>query len=172
MEINFLYLIWKLGMSPFICHIEAWSAPRGCRVTEQNVESDWQTPGRPQNMVIKYLSVGQISRFLYQQIALDVLFQMRYDSFPNSNKQPNDSLKAETPPVFSHLKHCFAYCFAQWCPPGVCRHPSSFWSVTLQPLGADQSTIPHMKGDIHSFNMVYGACNPPRGCRDIASVTL
>ena len=130
MNLNPPYLIWKLGVSSFTCHMVARSTPRGCRVTDQNVESDWQTPGRPQNMVIKYLSVGQISRFLYQQIALDVLFQMRYDSFPNSNKQPNDSLKAETPPVFSHLKHCFAYCFAQWCPPGVCRHPPSFWSVT------------------------------------------
>ena len=107
-------------------------------------------------MVIKYLSVGQISRFLYQQIALDVLFQMRYNSFPNSNKQPNDSLKAETPPVFSHLKHCFAYCFAQWCPPGVCRHPSSFWSVTLQPLGADVTTISHMKEEIIYYNMPEG----------------
>ena len=34
---------------------------------------------------------------------------------------------------------------------GVNQHPSTFWSVILQPLGADQSTIPHMKGDIHSF---------------------
>ena len=118
-------------------------------------ETSLPDPGASQNMTIKYLSVGQMSRFIYQQIALDVLFQMRYNSLPNSNKQPNDSLKAETPPVFSHLKHCFAYCFAQWCPPGVCRHPSSFWSVTLQPLGADQSTIPHMKGDLHSFHMRY-----------------
>ena len=33
------------------------------------------------------------------------------------------------------------------------QHASTFWSVTLQPLGADQATIPHMKGDCHSFNM-------------------
>ena len=135
----------------------AWSVPMGCRVTDQNVEGDCQTPGRPQNMVIKYLSVGQMSRFLYQQIALDVLFQMRYGSLPNSNKQPSDSLKSEATPVFTSKQDCFAYCFAQWCSPGVCRHPSSFWSVTLQPLGADQSTIPHMKGDIHSSNMGYSS---------------
>ena len=129
-------------MSFFICCMRAWSVPMGCRVTDQNVEGSWQTPGRPQNMVIKYLSVGQISRFLYQQIALDALFQMRYDSLPNSNKQPCDSLKAEATPVFTSKQNCFTYCFAQCCSPGVCRHPSSFWSVTLQPLGADQTIYP------------------------------
>ena len=46
----------------------------------------WQTSGRSQNMVIKYLSVGHMSKFLYYQIALDVLFQMRYDSLPKSNR--------------------------------------------------------------------------------------
>ena len=81
-------------------------------MTDQNVEGGWQTPARPQNMVIKYLSVGHMSRFLYQQIALDVLFQMRYDSLPNSNKQPSDSLKAETSPVFSSLQYC---CFLLFC---------------------------------------------------------
>ena len=54
-----------------------------------------------------------MSTFLYQQIALDVLFQMRYDSLPNSNKQPSDSLKAETTSVFTSNQDCFAYCFAQ-----------------------------------------------------------
>ena len=113
MEIDPPYLIWKLRMSPFICHMVAWSAPTGCRVTDQNVEDGWQTPGRPQNMVIKYLSVGQMSKFIYQQIALDVLFQMRYDSLPNSNKQPSDSLKAEATPVFTSKQDCFAYYFAR-----------------------------------------------------------
>ena len=88
-------------------------APRIYKNTDQNIEGVWQTPGRPQNMVIKYLSVGQMSIFLYQQIALDVLFQMRYDSLPNSNKQPSDSLKAEATPVFTPNLDCFAYCFAQ-----------------------------------------------------------
>ena len=31
---------------------------------------------------------------------MDVLFQMRYSGLPNSNKQPNDSLRAEATPVF------------------------------------------------------------------------
>ena len=31
----------------------------------------------------------------------------------------------------------------------------TFWSVTLQPLGAYRYTIPHMKEDIHSFHMRY-----------------
>ena len=39
---------------------------------------------------------------------------------------------------------------------GVCKHPSPFWSVTMQPLGADQATIWQMKGDIQSFHMRYG----------------
>ena len=106
-------------------------------------------------MIIKYLSVGQWSWFSYQHVALNVLFQMRYESTPNSKKQPSDRQRAETPPVFTPLKAWFVYCFALCCSPGVCRHSSAFWSVTLQPLGADQSTIPHMKGDIHSSNMGY-----------------
>ena len=65
-------------------------APRGYRVTDQNIEGGWQTPVRSQNMVRKYLSDGQITRFLCQQIALDVLFHMRYDNIPNSKKHPND----------------------------------------------------------------------------------
>ena len=87
---------------------------------------------------------------------------MRYDSFPNSNKQLSDSLRAERPPVFITLKHCFAYCFAQRGPAGVCMHPSSLWSIILQCLGGDQSTIPHMKGDIHSFNMRYSGMPCPK----------
>ena len=38
-----------------------------------------------------------------------------------------------------------------WCA-GVNQHPSTFWSITLQPLRGDQATIPHMKGDILSFH--------------------
>ena len=150
-----IYLIWKLWMCPFICCTVAQYTSRGCRVRGQNVELHLKTPGGRQNMIIKYLSVGQGSWFSNQQVALNVLFHMRYDSMPYSKKQPSDNLRAETPPVFTPFKHSFAYCSAQWCPPGVCRHPSPFWSVTLQPLGADQSTIPHMKGDLHSFHMRY-----------------
>ena len=63
--------------------------------------------------------------------------------------------EAETPPVFIPLKQCFAYCFAHWRSPGVCILPSSFWSITLKCLDADQSTIPNMKGDILSFHMMH-----------------
>ena len=142
-------------MSSFRWGIIACITQRNSQVTGKNKEGWYQTPGRHQNMIIKYLSVGLWSWFSYQQVALNVLFQMGYDSLPNSNKQPSDSLKAEATPVFTSNQDCFAYCFAQWCSPGVCRHASSFWSVTLQPLGADQSTIPHMKGAFHSFHMRY-----------------
>ena len=43
---------------------------------------------------------------------MDVLYQMGYGSLLNSKKQPSDSLRAETPPVFTPLKQCFAYCSA------------------------------------------------------------
>ena len=36
-QIMLLYLIWKLWMSPFIWCMVAWSASRGCRVTDHNV---------------------------------------------------------------------------------------------------------------------------------------
>ena len=80
---------------------------------------------------------------------------MRYDSLHNSKKQLYDRQRTETPPVFTPLKQCFAYCFAHWRSPGVCRQPFSFWSITLKCLDADQSTIPNMKGDILSFHMMH-----------------
>ena len=46
-----------------------------------------------------------------------------------------------------------------WGLAGVCQTPSSFWSVTLQPVGADEATIWQMKGDILSFHMRYGRLN-------------
>ena len=33
------------------------------------------------------------------------------------------------------------------------QHPSTFWSITLQPLVAGQATIQKMTGDINSFHM-------------------
>ena len=42
-----------------------------------------------------------------------------------------------------------------WSLPGVYQRDWTFWSVTLQPLGLDQSTISHMRGDIRSFHMMY-----------------
>ena len=37
------------------------------------------------------------------------------------------------------------------------QHTLTLWSVTLQPLEADQATIHQMKGDIHSFHMRYSS---------------
>ena len=36
---------------------------------------------------------------------------------------------------------------------GVNQHASTFWSVTLQPVGADQATMWQMKGDIPSIHI-------------------
>ena len=69
-------------------------------------------PGASKIMVIKYLSVGQIAKIIYLQIALDVLFQMRYGSLLNSNKQPSDIMRAEATPVFSSVQYC---CFLLFC---------------------------------------------------------
>ena len=74
-------------------------------------------------------------------------------AFPTQRNSQVTGREAETPPVFIPLKQCFAYCFAHWRSPGVCILPSSFWSITLKCLDADQSTIPNMKGDILSFHM-------------------
>ena len=42
---------------------------------------------------------------------MDVLFQMRYGSLLDSNKQPSDSLRAEATPVFSSLQYCCSLLF-------------------------------------------------------------
>ena len=39
-----------------------------------------------------------------------------------------------------------------WCA-GVYQYASTIWSVTLQPVGADQATIWQIKEDIHSYHM-------------------
>ena len=65
-----------------------------------------------------------MSRFIYQQIALDVFFQMRYNSLPKSNKQQKDSLRYEATPAFSSLQYCSFFCFASCFWPscsGVCK---------------------------------------------------
>ena len=129
-----------------------------------------QTPEDRSYMVIKYLSVDQMIWFIYQQIALDVLFQMRYDSLPNSNKHSTDRLKAEATPVFTSNQDCFAYCFVQWWSSGVCQSPSTFWSFTLQPIGIYQATIWHMKGEIHGFHMRYKSLTSPKRLQKYGSI--
>ena len=110
-------------------------------------------PRASQNMTIKYLSVGQMSRFIYQQIALDVLFQMRYNSLPNSDKQPSNRLRAETTPCF-HLSQLLLFCslFLLTCS-GVFQHSFTFWSVIQSLLGEYPATISHMKEDSNTFHM-------------------
>ena len=76
----------------------------------ENKEGCSQTPGGHQYMIIKYLSVGVWSRLSYHQVALNVLFHMRYNSMPYSKNQPSNRQNAETPLVFTPLRHCFAYC--------------------------------------------------------------
>ena len=39
-----------------------------------------------------------------------------------------------------------------WCA-RVYQYASTIWSVTLQPVGADQATIWQIKEDIHSYHM-------------------
>ena len=79
-------------------------------------------------MVIKYLSFDQMIWFIYQQIALDVLFQMRYDSLPNSNKQPCDRLRAEATPCF-HLTLLLLFPPAsKTCLNNLVSHSVSSWS--------------------------------------------
>ena len=106
-----------------IPHIKAMDVPfhliYGSLICAKRLQSDrqnkvgcLQTPAGCQNMIIKYLSVGRWSWFSYQEIALNVLFQMRYGSIPNSKKQPNGRQRGEASPVFTPLKHCFAYCVA------------------------------------------------------------
>ena len=92
-------------------------------------------PRNDQNMITKYLSVGLWSWFSGQQVALRSLFQMRYDRPPNSEKRPVGGLRGwgtrnSSTPQYIRL-----------------------WSVTLQLVVANQATIPHMKGEIHSYYM-------------------
>ena len=41
--------------------------------------------------------------------------------------------------------------------PGVYRPPSTFWSITLQPLEGYQATIYQVKWDIHTFHLRLGS---------------
>ena len=56
--------------------------------------------GPPQKHIKKYLSVGPYSKSLYQQIALNVLFQMRYGSLVNSDIWSNDMQEGAGNPCF------------------------------------------------------------------------
>ena len=62
------YLVYGSLVSPWIC-----------RVTDYNVVVFWQTPSHFWITFKDNLSVGPESIVLYQQAALDILFQMTYD---------------------------------------------------------------------------------------------
>ena len=113
-------------------------------------ETSLPDPGASQNMTIKCLSFGQISRFIYQQIALHVLFQMRYNSPPTPTNSQMTVWELRQPLVFTSLQYCcfLLFCFLFWLScSGVCQHPPSFWSVTQSLLGAYQAAIPLLKED-------------------------
>ena len=77
----------------------------------QNKKGNLQTPGRHQNMITKYLSVGLWSWFSYQQVALNVLFQMRYESIPYSKKQPSDRQRGWDTSCFHPIQALFCLLF-------------------------------------------------------------
>ena len=78
---------------------------------------------------------------------------MRYNWLTKSEKQPSVRQRRGGNTCF-HITPVllFSFFFCLSCS-GVYQHPSTFWSITLQPLGADQATIPHMKGHCCSFHM-------------------
>ena len=58
-------------------------------------------------------------------------------------------------------------------PPGVCQHLSLFWSVTLQPLGAEQSAVYHVKENSNTFHMRYSSMICTKGLQKYdSSLTL
>ena len=97
---------------PFYLQYGSLFCSKGLQSNRPKCLASMADPRASQIMVIKYLSVGQMSRFIYQQIALDVLFQMRYNSLYNSKNQPSDRQKGWGAPFFTSKQDCFAYCFA------------------------------------------------------------
>ena len=85
-------------------------------------------PRNTQNMIIKYLSVGLQSWFSYQQVALNLLFQMRYDSLPNSNQQPSDRLRAQASPCFHISLVLFLLPASKTCLSNLVSHSVTSWS--------------------------------------------
>ena len=85
--------------------------------------------------------------FFNQQKAQTLLFQMWYDSLPNSEKLPSDSLRAEALHVFTSLL-LFSF-LLELCQP--CH--STFWSVTQSMLVGYQATISPFEKDTQSFYM-------------------
>ena len=74
--------------------------PRRDWVTDQNVEVCWLTPVLLRNMLENSYWYEKNPKILYQQLAQTLLFQMRYDSLPNSKKQPSDRQRGWCTPCF------------------------------------------------------------------------
>ena len=121
----------------------ACSAQRGYRVTDLNVKGWWMRPAHLKNTSKIYLSVGPWSKFIYQEIALNVLFLMRYNGSYNSKKQTSDSKRAEATSVFTSLYYCHSL--------QPQKHVSTIWSFTQSFLGGDYATISHLKEEILSY---------------------
>ena len=85
-------------------------------------------PGEYQNMIIKYLSVGLQSWFTYQQVAWNTLFQMRYDSLPNSEKQPCDSQRGWSNSCFHISLILFLLPASKTCLSNLVSHSVTSWS--------------------------------------------
>ena len=132
-----MYVPFHLVYSSLIC-------AKGLQNNRPKCWASLVDPRGYQNMVIKYLSVNIISYHTtsvdsYQQVALIILFQMKYDSTFNSKKQPNDSPRSWISGKSSTTQY------------------RTLWSVTPKLLVADQATIPHMKGNVYSYNIRYGS---------------
>ena len=152
MQIKLLCLIWRLWMSPFISCMIACSAWRGYRVMDQNAEGCWL---RREHLKQKHerkqqywrdnktgvgsalrlslgclLELGKLSYLIWKRTSKGIYWNRNLDMWPTDR--------------------CFIAIF--WVLAGVCQPSSTFWSVTLQPVGADQATIWQIKGGIPGFH--------------------
>ena len=106
-------------------------------------ETSLEDPGEYQNMIIKYLSVGLQSWFSYQQVALNLLFQMRYDSLPNSNQQPSDRLRAQASPCFHISLVLFLLPASKTCLSNLVSHSVTSWSRWGYHISFERGDLEH-----------------------------
>ena len=114
-----LYLLYLMRYGSPDCYEK-------CLNDRSNNQASLVDPGEYQNMMIKYLSVGLQTWFSYQQVALNLLFQIRYDSLPNSHKHLSDMQKALGTPIFTIKQELFCKLLCTVSTSRVCKHPSSF----------------------------------------------
>ena len=100
-------------------------------------------PGEYQNMIIKYLSVGLQSWFSYQQVALNPLFQMRYDSLPNSEKQPSDSQRGSSNSCFHISLVLFLLPASKTCLSNLVSHSVTSWSRWGYHISFERGDLEH-----------------------------